>query len=183
MGTINPDLSGIVDGEVADASDFTTPINTITDEINGSIDNDNIKAAAGIVQSKITTTTLGYAEITADFTTATEDADVDVTGLTTTVTVPTGGRRIKVTAYCGQFSTSAATGTDLYWKIKEGTTTLAYSIKDATQNYVESAVSFYVTAATAGSHTYKVAVFQSDAGTATVAAKSTQPAFILVELI
>lgn len=53
MGTINPDLSGIVDGDVADAADFTTPLNTIIDEINGNLDNDNIKSGAAVDVLKV----------------------------------------------------------------------------------------------------------------------------------
>jgi hypothetical protein len=53
MATINPDLSGIVDGATADASDITTPLNTITNAINGNLDDDNIKTGANINHAKI----------------------------------------------------------------------------------------------------------------------------------
>lgn len=53
MAQISPDLSGIVDGAVADAADFTTPINTIINEINGNLDNSNIKSGANIAWSKL----------------------------------------------------------------------------------------------------------------------------------
>lgn len=42
MALINPDLSGIVDGAVGNASAWTTPFNTIINAINGNIDASNI---------------------------------------------------------------------------------------------------------------------------------------------
>lgn len=45
MSLINPDLSGIVDGSVGDAADWTTPMNTIIDVINGGLTTDNFTAA------------------------------------------------------------------------------------------------------------------------------------------
>lgn len=45
MGLITPDLSGIVDGAVGDAADWTTPFNTITNEVNGRLDTNNFTAA------------------------------------------------------------------------------------------------------------------------------------------
>jgi hypothetical protein len=45
VGLITPDLSGIVDGQVGDAVDWTAPFNTITNEINGRLDTNNFTAA------------------------------------------------------------------------------------------------------------------------------------------
>ena len=41
------------DGETVDVADYNTPINTIVNEINGSLDNSNITAAAAIAGSKL----------------------------------------------------------------------------------------------------------------------------------
>lgn len=41
------------DGSTADVSDYNGPINTIVNEINGNLDNDNIDAAAAIAGSKL----------------------------------------------------------------------------------------------------------------------------------
>jgi len=141
---------------------------------------------AGISGTGLSTSaiTLGYAQITSDFTTTTVAGEVDVTGLSTTVTVPAGGRKVKVTAYCPQFKTSAIAGTDLYFRIREGSTILNYSFIDQpVADYCLPVTTFFITTPTAGSHTYKVTVRGEAAGTITVAAKSTQPSFILVELI
>ena len=58
MATISP--AQITDGETIDASDVNNPINTIANEINGSLDNDNISATAGIDSSKISTTVTSW---------------------------------------------------------------------------------------------------------------------------
>jgi len=42
MGLITPDLSGLVDGQTADASDVKNPLNTIINEFNGNISANNI---------------------------------------------------------------------------------------------------------------------------------------------
>ena len=129
-------------------------------------------------------TTLGYAQITSDFTTATTPADVDVTGLAVTVTVPSGGRRIKITVFAPQFYTTQNTGQNLQVKIKEGADTLSYGLykPQSTFDFTPMTV-MYCTAASAGSHTYKVAMSQSAAGSLHILATATAPAFILVELI
>jgi hypothetical protein len=51
MATISVSLPS--DGQTIDASDYNAPINTIVTEINGGLDNANIKSAAAISGSKI----------------------------------------------------------------------------------------------------------------------------------
>lgn len=125
---------------------------------------------------------LGYAERTTAFTSATTPADVDVTSLTVTVTVPAGGRRVKITVFAPSFFTSGAgVSTDL--GIKE-TTVLAYVTYDQhTANYGIPAYVQSVTVPTAGSHTYKAIIRQNGAGTMQLSAAATAPAFILVEYL
>lgn len=127
---------------------------------------------------------LGYAEITSDFTSATSGSAVDVTGLSVTVTVPAGGRRVKITAYAPDISTGAAASTVLEWLIYEGATLLNESAQFTSDtSSLMPAVAMAVVTPSAGSHTYKVAIKQNGAGTMTVDAGATFPAFILVELI
>lgn len=127
-----------------------------------------------------TAVTLGYAERTGNFTTTTVGSNVDVTNLAVTVTVPAGGRRMKITGYCGLFN--AGGGGQIDWIIKEGSTQLTKaSLPDGTKATNISAI--YSAVPTAGSHTYKIAIQQGVSGTATVFAAATYPAFILVELI
>jgi hypothetical protein len=51
MALINVSLPS--DGTTADVSDYNTPVNTIVNEFNGSIDNANIKTGAAIATSKL----------------------------------------------------------------------------------------------------------------------------------
>ena len=51
MATISVSLPA--DGESIDASDYNTPLTTIVNEINGNLDNANIKSAAAIAGSKL----------------------------------------------------------------------------------------------------------------------------------
>jgi microcystin-dependent protein len=53
MAIIQPDLSGISNGEIGDAIDWTKPMNTMIDDYNGNIDNTNIFTNANIAPSKI----------------------------------------------------------------------------------------------------------------------------------
>lgn len=51
MGTVSISLPA--DGETIDAADYNTPLTTITNEINGQLDNNNIKAGAAIDPTKL----------------------------------------------------------------------------------------------------------------------------------
>ena len=123
---------------------------------------------------------LGYAEVTAtqNFTTET-----DLTSLSLSVTIPSGGRKIKITA-SGAFSSSVA---DDYVAInlKEGSTTLQQGqLKLFGANIEIAFEKSVVLTPSAGAHTYKLsAVRTSGTGTCTLNAASTRPAFILIELL
>jgi len=122
---------------------------------------------------------LGYAEITSNSTAV--SSDTDVTGLSVDVTVPDGGRRVKVTVNApGLQGTSGARAVI---SIKEGTTVLSQKFAQITANN-EGKEAYASFVPTAGDHTYKVSLAR-DAGTGTVnfVAASTYPAFILVEAI
>ncbi len=127
---------------------------------------------------------LGFASRTSDFSSATQNADVDVTSLSVTVTVPAGGRSVKITAFCRSMYTSAAAQTIIQQSIKESTTVLESSLfytSDTNSNHCMHTVA--VVTPSAGSHTYKVAIFQNGVGTMVHTAGATYPAYILAELI
>ena len=127
---------------------------------------------------------LGYAEITNIFSTTATPTVTDVTNLAVTVTVPGGGRRIKITVFAEYMNSSATAGTDIVAYIREGTTTLTRILANtSTAGYAVPVNMVYVTAATAGSHTYKVSISQNAAGTLQLVAAATYPAFILVEYL
>jgi hypothetical protein len=151
-------------------------------------------ATNGIAASNLATNALaiGYAQITTNFTTTTTSSNVAVTGLSVTVTVPSGSRNLKITAFCGGIKTSAVAGTFINWTILEGTTTLGTTIiSEPVTSYECAAMCVaYVAAPSQGSHTYFVATGESAAGTVTVNAGAANPswgnygpAWILVEMI
>lgn len=118
---------------------------------------------------------LGYAEIT---TTATATTEADVAGLAVTVTV--GTRPILVKMGCGQLYNNNASGYAIV-QLKEGATTLAgwtwgTGVASVQSGYFREAR----LSPTAGSHTYKVTLQGFIAGTTTISASSTQPAYIQV---
>lgn len=117
---------------------------------------------------------LGYAQVVANQATIT--AEVDITGLSVTVTVGTG-RRVKITGSLYWTNTGTA-GTDLTKIYEDGVQINERAIPANTAAHgVECVV---VKTPTAGSRTYKVRG-QATAGTGTSNASATFPAFIVVE--
>lgn len=125
--------------------------------------------------------TLGYAEVVANQGSITTEADL--TGLVATVTVP-AGRRLRITGYVGSWASTAA-GDRVILAIKEGATQLNRVItaegETTVGNQSAGGVIQHVVSPSAGTHTYKLTAAQADAGTITMFASATQPAFILVE--
>jgi hypothetical protein len=136
--------------------------------------------AAAAAHTHSGTVLLGYAAVTANQVIA--SPPVDLTGLTTTVTVP-AGHKIRITAGT-QFS---AVGADYYIAlfIMEGATTLQ-TAQFCTGPLTNVETSMYaavvLTAPSTGGHTYKLRMHRtSGAGNSTLVASATNPAFILVE--
>ncbi len=123
--------------------------------------------------------TLGYAQTTATqggITTA-----ADLTGLTVTVTVPSGARRIKITGQVPFNGGTADASLQLY--IAEDGTTIQYvqSVNRISGN-TYAVVCMASKIPTAGAHTYKL-LGSVSGGTTSVLPTSQNPAFILVEAI
>lgn len=129
---------------------------------------------------------LGYAQITTAFPTA-STTFVDVTGLTATVIVPAGARNLKITIGGTVQNTTAANNSIM--AILDGATVLEtfFATNPAANGNVAYTLSWPISAATAGSHTYKMQLATS-AGTATILAGATPtvgalgPAYFLVEI-
>lgn len=145
----------------------------------------NTVNAAAIQNTAIT---LGYAQITSNFTT-TNTTSTQITGLTTSVTIPSGSRKIRVTAYCPSL-TNSATPKTCQLEIWDGTvgsgTRLNYNlifIGATGQGY--GTIVQAIVAPVAGSKTYNVGVIADPGGgtTVTVSSAPTGPSFILVEAI
>lgn len=179
MATIS--LSNIANGNALDATVVDNNFDTIANLVNGSIDNNNISSSGAIDQSKLATTTLGYTEVLAaqnGITTV-----VDLTNLSVIVTVPSGGRRIKITGYAP--FTGNTTDTNIKMSIKEGSTELNggfVGVPNTSDILTVIVISSFV--ATAGSHTYKLtAERQAGTGTINMVATTSRAGFIQVELV
>ena len=138
-------------------------------------------SAANLATSAIT---LGYAQTTTNFTTTSVTA-VQVTGLTLTVTIPAGGRRIRITV----FGRSANCSVQAYvtFGIWDGVPNVG-TLLATTQCYINAANSTQpvmgsaIVTPSAGSKTYNVGMSTS-AGTGTLEQGPLYPAYILVEAI
>lgn len=127
---------------------------------------------------------LGYAEVTADQGSIT--GVTDLTSLSTTVTVPAGGRRIKIEFAACWLSMAALQGVQGY--IKEGSTILRMSGIGLNQGVptvgtdILSLNFSVILTPTAGVHTYKLSAASMN-NAITMKASSDRPAYILVELL
>lgn len=142
---------------------------------------------ATLDQSQVAGSTLGYAQITANATT-TNTTVTAVSGLSVTVTIPSGGRRVKITAFAGGITQSAASGVVEFtlWDgvVGSGTQIGLSSITAPAASFQEPGVCIAVPSVpSAGSKTYNVGFRSATPGTSTIVAGTTNPAFILVELI
>lgn len=188
-------LTQITNGQSGDATVVDNNFDTLADLVNGNLDSDNLVAGAidsarieqnAVTGDKLATNAivLGYAEQAAVTGQTFTTSETDLTGLSVTVTVPSGGRRIRITT--GILLRSSADGDGVDIRIKEGTTNLSKGrFRMSTFNtwcymtYVSS------TAPTAGSHTYK-ATGTRDSGSGTITNGTNvapDQSFILVELI
>ena len=124
---------------------------------------------------------LGYAQITSN---ATANSLTAISGLSITVTVPAGGRSVKVTVYSPNLSNAGANAPVVsLWQTAVSSGTQLQQINgivSATLNMGVTLVFQHTPAA--GSITY-AAGLAGNGSTATFGAGSTSPAFILVELI
>lgn len=130
--------------------------------------------------------TLGYAQITTNFTT-TSTSVVQVTGLTSTVTIPAGGRKVKVTVFCASINNNTGTAA---WTLSiwDGTVGSGTQITNIEANSGPSnslpGVAIAVVTPSAGSKTYNVGLLTTNGSdAANITAGTTNPAFILVEAI
>ena len=110
-----------------------------------------------------------------------------VAGLVSTVTIPEGGRKVKITVFAGRFTNNGAGqyATLTIWDGAIGTgTQIALSQYDpSTNGYEVPVICMAVVTPAAGSKTYRVALTASAGGTTTLFADRYYPAFILVELM
>jgi hypothetical protein len=126
------------DGQTIDVADYNTPITTIVNEINGNLDNANIKSAAAIAGSKLADNGITTAKI----------ADANVTAAKVAAGIPINF------SYAG-LATSGTTsnvipGDNTIPQIGEGTelVTLVFTPKSATSTLIIQAQVMLITAGT-----------------------------------
>jgi hypothetical protein len=137
--------------------------------------------AVGASNISATALVLGYAQITTNFTT-TSTSFVQVTGLTSTVTIPAGSRHTRVTAYIGSLAASSSGVPVLsLWDGTVGSGTQLQQSNgiagDGHSNYLS-----WVGTPAVGPKTYNLGA-DTTTGTLTITAGSTLPAYILVEAL
>jgi hypothetical protein len=172
--------AGAVNDTTVLASDVVTTAKILDSNVTTAKIADNNVTAAKLATSAIT---LGYTAITANTAALANNTTL---GLATTVTIPAGGRKIRITAFC-QSITGSANLAQYGLCIWDGTvgsgTALAsgYSTAHAANAQILGYASAIITPA-AGSKTYNVGMF-TNSGTGTVQASATAPAYLLVEAI
>lgn len=142
-------------------------------------------ADAAVTAPKLSTDAmyLGYAQITANVTT-TSTTTVQVPGLSATVNVPTGGRKIKITAFAtniGNSTNSNGSGISIWDGVVGSGTQIGQSNKIPANN--EFIFCQAIVSPGSGSRTYNVGFTSVTSGTTTIGASIGGPAFILVEVI
>lgn len=149
----------------------------------GGLATNNTVSAANLATNAIT---LGYAQITAGNFTTPNTSDTAITGLSTTITVPAGGRSVRVSVYLSQFLKSGAAGDTLTLKIyMDGAQVQEADINIAGSNFSNGGVvCHYVNQALGtGSHTFAAYTAQGTAGTITVQGAAQKISYILVEAL
>lgn len=144
------------------------------------------KGTGSVILPTSTTTNfaglLGYAQITTSFTTTSTTA-AQVTGLTITVTIPAGGRKIKITAFTRDLFNTGNTSS-VFMSIWDGTVGSGTQL-NATIGFANggasAGIAMAVVTPAAGSKTYNIGLNTAGSGTAQIEAGATFPAFILVE--
>lgn len=150
----------------------------------GAIPTNRLTADNGITGSMLGSSaiSLGYSPITTNFNAGTT-SEILISGLTTTVTVPTGTRNLEIHVYSA--SVGAASGISVL-KLYDGTFGVGsptqigqYNIDAVNQGAHMMSV---MAAVAAGSKTFSATVINSSANP-TISASSTSPAYMLVKAI
>lgn len=103
-----------------------------------------------------------------------------VSDLSADVTVPDGGRKLKITVWIGEITTTG--GLTPVISLRDGSTTLAYWRQTiASAGFYASANIFYEDTFTAGTHTFSVWVGASSSTSFTIAAAAANPVLLLIE--
>lgn len=146
--------------------------------------NNSVPAAA----LETTAIALGYAEITTSPSTTTSGTAVAISGLGASVTIPSGGRKVKITVYIPDVRNNNAAGAS-YISIWDGTVGSGTQLQEASLGVAQTAsnrspvIAQAVVTPSAGAKTYNIGQRTNGTGTTAITCASTAPAFVLVEAI
>ena len=163
--------ANLADGAVTEAKVANDSIGTL-----------NVKDGA-VTPTKISTGALllGYSSITSNFTT-TSGTFTDVTGLSVSATVPSGGRTVEI-VFRSRASSGAVSGNGYTYRILRDSTVIGDAVFTAPgANYSVPMTVIVKDTPSAGTYTYKVQC-ESSSGNFVTQATATSPAFILVKLV
>ena len=183
--TSYPDDSGTTDSDkflTVDSGGATklTPASNVESYV---LAQNNIPASA-LATNAIT---LGYAQITAAVSNGTT-TPTQATGLSAAVTIPAGGRRIKVTFYSSYVinSPSPKVGTISLWDGTVGSGTQLQTAQILTESVSGQGMFcslIWSGTPSAGAKTYNIGFAADSSASIQINASATAPAFILVEAI
>lgn len=202
---VNNFLQGLSNKNLAQASVFFTGLLDNTKRLGFDVDS-NTSGITGTLKTQFTTAkiitfpdvsgtvittanlqsnVLGFASRTTDFTTSSTSYTA-ITSLSTSITVPSGGRGVKVTVYGSTvFVTALGAAFVSLWNgtVGSGTQLQAYQLNysDSTAAAYGCCLVYYGVLA-AGSYTLAAGI-KTSAGNVTMEGSATAPAFILAELI
>ena len=170
-------------GNSAVGTQVDTDLNTLYTVLQGGVGDTHIATNAAIQQAKLQTTQLGYAAITATQNVS-ATSETQVTSLTATVTIPSGSRNLRITAYSSNIQGNSVTATVSVWDGVVGSgTKLEEAVFGVGTNFtIACNLQVIVEAPAAGSKTYNVGM-KVNTGNANFTAAATTPGFLLVELI
>lgn len=124
---------------------------------------------------------IGYAQIGADFTSTSVTTFVDISGTSVTVYVP-AGRKVEIEGWSPRVITSGVTNISL--GIFEGAAQYSEAETQQTAGNVNTqAIAKAIIYPTAGSHTYKLSIYQGAAGTMRFGGTTISPGYISVKLV
>lgn len=127
--------------------------------------------------------TIGYKQRVTAFSTTAVNTPTEITGLTVPVLVPEG-KRIKITAHATYIRSTAGTGQGVSFDIFEGATQLSSLFwANTNSGFHMAAHTEVVLSPTPGLHSYSIKISQTAAGTLDTGAGTSQPQFLLVEVI
>jgi hypothetical protein len=131
---------------------------------------------------------LGYRQIVTAFTTAANNVDTQITGLSVPVVIPSG-RKIRIKFYCRGIQMNAGAPNTGAVRIWEGTVGSGVQLSDQAWYLSANGSDFQgnpieaVRTAPSTSLTYNASIIQPSANTKQITAGSTDPAYVSVELV